>query len=249
MLSAQLQRLFLLISRTVIVFWHQLRHDNGERTSMYIPKLFHETSWPAIRQVIEENSFATIVSCNAGVPTATHAPLRLVESEDGTAKLQGHVSKANPHWRLFEEAGRSLVIFAGPNSYVSPRWYDHVNVPTWNYIAIHVYGKPRLVSSPEEMRELMKGLVDRHEGPAETGHAEAGSRYTLEGLPPDFLESQMKGIIGFEIQIDEIQASFKLSQNRDQRNYDNVIAELQKTDDQNARRVAEVMSNRRRSKP
>jgi transcriptional regulator len=211
---------------------------------MYIPKLFHETNWPAIRQVIEENSFATIVSCNAGIPTATHAPLRLVEAADGTAKLQGHVSKANPHWRLFEDDGRSLVIFAGPNSYVSPRWYDHVNVPTWNYIAIHVYGKPRLVTSSEEMRELMKGLVDRYEG-----NAGAGTRYTLEGLPPDFLESQMKGIVGFEILVDEIQASFKLSQNRDQKNYENVIAELHKTDDQNAHRVAEVMSNRRRSKP
>ncbi len=221
---------------------------------MYIPKLFHETSWPAIRQVIEENSFATIVTCNAGLPTATHAPLRLVEAADGAARLQGHVSKANPHWQLFEDDERSLVIFAGPSSYVSPRWYDHVNVPTWNYIAIHVYGKARLVTSPEEMRELMKGLVDRYEGPEEAGshaavHAEAGSRYTLEGLPADFLESQMKGIVGFEILIDEIQASFKLSQNRDQKNYENVIAELQKKDDQNAHRVAEVMSNRRRSKP
>jgi transcriptional regulator len=220
---------------------------------MYIPKLFHETSWPAIRQVIEENSFATIVTCNAGLPTATHAPLRLVEAADGTARLQGHVSKANPHWQLFEDDERSLVIFAGPNSYVSPRWYDHVNVPTWNYIAIHVYGTPRVVTSSEEMRALMKGLVDRYEGtragPKAAGHAEAGSRYTLEGLPPDFLESQMKGIVGFEILIDEIQASFKLSQNRDQKNYENVIAELRKTDDQNARRVAEVMSNRRRSKP
>ena len=216
---------------------------------MYIPKLFHETNWPAIRQVIEENSFATIVSCNAGIPTATHAPLRLVEAADGTAKLQGHVSKANPHWRLFEDDGRSLVIFAGPNSYVSPRWYDHVNVPTWNYIAIHVYGKPRLVTSAGEMRELMKGLVDRYEGPEEAGRAETGTRYTLEGLPPDFLESQMKGIVGFEILVDEIQASFKLSQNRDQKNYENVIAELRMTHHQDAQRVAEVMSNRRRPKP
>ena len=215
---------------------------------MYIPKLFHEDNWPAIRQVIEENSFATIVTCNAGLPTATHAPLRLVEAADGTAKLQGHMSRANPHWRLFEAEGRSLVIFAGPNSYVSPRWYDHVNVPTWNYIAIHVYGKPRLVTYSEEMRELMKGLVDRYEGTGQAGHAETGSRYTLEGLPPDFIESQMKGIVGFEILIDEIQASFKLSQNRDQKNYENVIVELRKSDDQNARNVAEVMSNRRRPK-
>jgi len=211
---------------------------------MYIPKLFHEGNWPAIKQVIEENSFATVVSCSAGLPTATHVPLRLVESADGAAKLQGHMSKANQHWQLFQHDERSLVIFTGPNSYVSPRWYDHINVPTWNYVAVHVYGKPRLVAAPDELHELMKGLVDRYEG-----NTAADIRYTLEGLPPDFLESQMKGIVAFEIQVDEVQASFKLSQNRDQKNYDNVIDELRRSDDQKARNVAEIMSARRCPKP
>jgi transcriptional regulator len=225
---------------------------------MYIPKLFHESSWPEIRRVIVENSFATVVSCNVGVPTATHVPLRLVESVDGTAKLQGHMSRANQHWRLFEHEGleneglqneqRALVIFMGADAYVSPRWYDHVNVPTWNYIAVHVYGKPRLVTDAGEMRELMKGLVDRYEGNIE-GDTTADKRYTLEGLPPDFLASQMKGIVGFEISVDDVQASFKLSQNRDQKNYENVIAELRKSDDQQAQRVAGVMSNRRCPRP
>jgi transcriptional regulator len=211
---------------------------------MYIPKLFHESSWPKIRQVIEANSFATVVSCNAGLPTATHVPLRLVESASGTATLQGHMSRANPHWRLFEREGQSLVIFAGADAYVSPRWYDHVNVPTWNYIAVHVYGKPRLVTAAEEMHELMKGLVDRYEG-----HTDIDSRYTVEGLPEDFLKSQMKGIVGFEISIDEVQASFKLSQNRDDKNYENVITELHKSDDQKAQDVAQIMSKRRCPKP
>jgi transcriptional regulator len=235
---------------------------------MYIPRLFHESSWPEIKRVIEENSFATVVSCDAGVPSATHVPLRLIESVDGTAKLQGHMSRANQHWRLFEyerhesenlqsrglqNERRTLVIFTGPDSYVSPRWYDHVNVPTWNYIAVHVYGKPRLVTDVAEMHELMKGLVDRYEGQTEGGSATDNSatdkRYTVEGLPADFLESQMKGIVGFEISVEEVQASFKLSQNRDQKNYENVIAELRKSDEQKAQKVAEVMSTRRRPRP
>jgi transcriptional regulator len=211
---------------------------------MYIPKLFHESSWPEIRQVIEENSFATVVTCNEGIPTATHVPLRLVESASGTATLQGHMSRANPHWRLFEHERRSLVIFAGPHAYVSPRWYDHVNVPTWNYVAVHAYGKPRLVTAPEEMHELMKGLVDRYEG-----HGDVDSRYTVEGLPEDYLKTHMKGIVGFEISIDEVQASFKLSQNRDQKDYENVITELHKSDDQQAQNIAKAMSNRRCPKP
>ncbi len=207
---------------------------------MYIPRMFHESSWPEIRQVIEENSFATVISCNAGSPTATHVPLRLLESATGAAKLQGHMSRANPHWRLFEREGQCLVIFAGPHAYVSPRWYDHVNVPTWNYVAVHVYGKPRVVTDAADMRELIKGLVDRYEG-----GVDADARYTVEGLPGDFLESQMKGIVGFEIAVDEVQASFKLSQNRDQKNYESVITELRKSDDQKAKSVAQIMSNRR----
>lgn len=207
---------------------------------MYIPKHFQESNWPEMRQIIEENSFATVVSCSAGLPTATHVPLRLVESAGGKAKLQGHMSRANPHWRLLEDEKQCLVIFAGPDSYVSPRWYDHVNVPTWNYIAVHVYGKPRLVTDAEEMHELMKGLVDRYEGDTATS-----TRYTLEGLPADFLDAEMKGIVCFEISVDEVQASFKLSQNRDAKNYEKVIAELRKSADQKAQRVAQIMLNRR----
>src|SRR5580698_11207254 len=207
---------------------------------MYVPKLFDENDWREIKRVIDQNSFATIVSCSAGSPVATHLPLRLVESSADKWALQGHMARANQHWRLFEQGERSLAIFAGPDAYVSPRWYDHINVPTWNYIAVHVYGKPRLVTAAGEMHELMKGLVDLYEGDTDTD-----SRYTVERLPKEFLESQIKGIVGFEISIDEVQASFKLSQNRDQKNYENVITELRKSDNQQAQAVAEIMSTRR----
>jgi transcriptional regulator len=210
---------------------------------LYVPKHFQETDWIEIRKVIEANSFATLVSCNGGIPTATHVPLRLVEA-DGHAKLQGHVSRANPHWRLLESGDKTLAIFAGPHSYVSPRWYDHVNVPTWNYIAIHVYGKPRLITDAAELRRVMEYLVDAYEG-----NTEAANRYTLESLPADYLKSQMNGIVGFEISVDEVQASFKLSQNRNVGDYDNVIAELNKSPDQNAQAVAEAMGCRRSKKP
>ena len=204
---------------------------------MYVPKHFQEDSWPEIRKIIDGNSFATIVSCNAGLPVATHAPLRLVEPAPEKFVLQGHMARANPHWPVLESEQKTLVIFAGPHSYVSPRWYKHVNVPTWNYIAVHVYGKPRLVSDSQQLHELMRGLVNRYEG-----HVEAERRYTIEGLPPDYLESQLRAIVGFEISVDEVQASFKLSQNRNQEDHDNVIVELRKSDDQDAQRIAQAMS-------
>ncbi|MFZ0803695.1 MAG: FMN-binding negative transcriptional regulator [Terriglobales bacterium] len=207
---------------------------------MYVPKPFQEKDWQEIKRVIDQNSFATVVSCSAGIPVATHVPLRLVESGAEKWSLQGHVSRANQHWHLFERNERSLAIFAGPQAYVSPRWYDHVNVPTWNYVAVHVYGKTKVVQDPAELRTLMEGLVDRYEG-----HVEAPERYTIEKLPPDYLESQMNGIVGFEIAVEEVQASFKLSQNRDEKNYSNVIRELSKSEDQATRGVAQEMLCRR----
>src|SRR5580698_418937 len=207
---------------------------------MYVPKLFDENDWREIKRVIDQNSFATIVSCSAGSPVATHLPLRLVESSADKWALQGHVSRANQHWRLFEREERSLAMFAGPHAYVSPRWYDHVNVPTWNYVAVHVYGKAKIVQDAGELHTLMKGLVDQYEG-----HVETPDRYMIEKLPPDYLESQLKGIVGFEISVDEVQASFKLSQNRDERNHANVVSELSKSEDQSARGVAQEMLCRR----
>jgi len=204
---------------------------------MYIPSHFQENSWPEIRKVIDDHSFATVISCNAGVPVATHVPVRLVELASGKFVVQGHLARANPQWRVLENEAKTLVIFSGPHSYISPRWYKHVNVPTWNYIAVHVYGKPRLVADADELRELLKGLVNRYEG-----HVEAERRYTIEGLPPNYLEAQMRGIVGFEVSVDEVQASFKLSQNRTQEDHDNVIIELRKSDDQDARRIAQAMS-------
>jgi len=204
---------------------------------MYVPKHFQQNSWSEIRKVIDEHSFATVVSCRDGVPVATHAPLRLVEPAPGTFVLQGHVARANPHWQVMANEAKTLVIFAGPHTYVSPRWYKHVNVPTWNYVAVHIYGKPRLVQDADELQTLMSGLVNRYEG-----HIEEERRYTVEGLPAGYLESQMRGIVGFEISVDEVQASFKLSQNRNQEDHDNVIVELRKSDDRDAQQIAQAMS-------
>lgn len=207
---------------------------------MYVPKLFQQKDWQEIKSVIEHHSFATLVTCTGDAPVATHLPLRLVESAPDKWTLQGHMSRANPHWRGFEEGKKSLAIFSGPHTYVSPRWYDHVNVPTWNYIAVHIYGKVRLLADGAELHSMMKGLVDQYEG-----HIAEPARYAIEKLPADFLQSQLNGIVGFEMPVDEIQASFKLSQNRNDASHANVVSELSKSDDQSAREVARIMSCQR----
>ena len=94
----------------------------------------------------------------------------------------------------------------GPHTYISPTWYNHVNVPTWNYQAVHVYGSPRIVTDHAEMYSLLKKLIERHE---------VESQYKLETLPQDFVEKEMKGIVAFQIEVTRIEANYKLSQNRD----------------------------------
>lgn len=202
---------------------------------MHIPKYYRVTDEETIEQFIRQNSFATLVSCDQQLPVATHVPLELVEDEHGNRFLNGHVARANKQWRTFETNDEVLAIFAGPHAYVSARWYDHVNVPTWNYMAAHVYGKPRLVTGHDELYAMLKQLVDKYEAGAE-------NPYKLENLPKDFVEKEMKGIVGFQIKINRIEAKFKLSQNRRQPDYDNVIAELQKSGEANAREVAKAMA-------
>ncbi|MGH7450769.1 MAG: FMN-binding negative transcriptional regulator [bacterium] len=207
---------------------------------MYIPKYYRVTDEETINQFIRQNSFATLVSCDQQLPVAMHLPLELVHDEHGNRFLNGHVARANKQWRTFETNDEILAIFAGPHTYVSARWYDHVNVPTWNYMVAHVYGMPRLVTEHDELYVMLKQLVDKYEAGAVTEKP-----YKLENLPKDFVEKEMKGIVGFQIKINRIEAKFKLSQNRRQPDYDNVIAELQKNGDSNAQEVAKAMAQNR----
>src|SRR5208283_2703618 len=148
--------------------------------------------------------------------------------------------------RQLELGNKTLVIFIGPDSYISPRWYESTNVPTWNYLSVHIYGKSRLVQDAGELHQLMKGLVDRYEGNVEEANRDGAQRYTMEGLPADYLDSQMRGIVGFEITVDEVQCSFKLSQNRNQRDHENVIVELNKTGNADAQAIACAMAAQRK---
>lgn len=204
---------------------------------MYIPKYNRVAEEGVIADFIQRNSFGILISCDEGIPFATHLPLEYVERENGEKFLYGHVARANKHWRLLESAAEVLAIFSGPHTYISAKWYDHVNVPTWNYMTAHVYGKARIIADEEEVYALLKRLVDKNEAAA---HPIAP--YTVEALSPDYLQKEMKGLVGFEIKIGRIEAKFKLSQNRDEENFRNVITKLRASGEANARQVAEEMA-------
>lgn len=130
-----------------------------------------------------------------------------------------------------------MAVFTGPHSYISSSWYDHENVPTWNYIAVHVYGKIKIVDYETAVEQLKK-LVDKYEMNSE-------NPVRVEDLSAKTMR-EAKGIFGFEIEIEEIQAAKKLSQNRDDFNYKNIISELEKTKNAQSIAVAKEMSKCRK---
>jgi transcriptional regulator len=155
----------------------------------------------------------------------------LLLSEDGS-KLHGHVSKANQQWKDLE-ASEVLVIFNGPHAYISSSWYDHENVPTWNYIAVHVYGTVKLIEG-EALRHSLSSLVKKYE-------KNSANPVSMETMTPEYVEDSLRGLVGFEIQINRMEAAYKLSQNRDQKNHEAIVQQLEKLREPGALKIAEAM--------
>lgn len=201
---------------------------------MYIPPLFKEEDKAEIEKHIREFGFGILVSSGAGVPIATHLPFELEINQEGEWLLLGHLSRANPQWKNFEVAKEVLVIFSGPHAYVSPSWYTQVNVPTWNYRAVHVYGKITLVEG-EKLEYMLSRQMEKYE----TAHAQKPLSY--KNIPADMLAKDLAGVIGFEIKAERIEAASKLSQNRDAESFSRVVDALKKSEAYDSKRIAQEM--------
>ena len=199
---------------------------------MYTPEIYKNEDPESIRAFLKENSFGILINQTNGKLCATHIPIELEVNAEGKEILQGHISKLNPQAQGFTENDQVLAIFTGPHSYISSSWYDHENVPTWNYIAVHVYGRIKIVDETATIEQLKK-LVDKYEASSE-------NPIRVENLSAKTMR-EARGIFGFEIEIDEMQATKKLSQNRDDHNYKNIISELEKTENPQAIAVAKEM--------
>ena len=204
---------------------------------MYTPDIYKNEDPESIREFLKENSFGILINQTNGKLSATHIPIELELNADGKEILQGHISKLNPQAAGFAENDQVLAVFSGPHSYISSSWYDHENVPTWNYIAVHVYGRIKIVDYGTAVEQLKK-LVDKYETNSE-------NPVRVEDLSEKTMR-EARGIFGFEIEIDEIQATKKLSQSRDDHNYKNIILELEKTENPQAIALAKEMSKCRK---
>jgi transcriptional regulator len=199
---------------------------------MYIPKHFQLSDHQEAVSFMQKYSFATIVTTMNGVPEATHLPF-LVEQRGEQLVLIAHFAKANPQaGAVFNET--SLVIFTEPHAYISPSNYEkEQNVPTWNYLAIHAYGKATLIDDKTQVAQLLEKMI---------GFYEAAYRDQWDKLSDDYKHKMMNGITAFEIVVDDLQAKKKLSQNRTEFERENIVKSFSSSADRNEQEIAAYMS-------
>jgi transcriptional regulator len=203
---------------------------------MYIPKAFRENDINTLHTLMQEYSFATLITQHEGVPFATHLPFLLDTQRGQNGTLLAHMARANPQWHDFNSEQEVLTIFQGPHAYISPSWYEvELSVPTWNYAVVHAYGIPRLIEDDEKLYELLKILIETHESQFEPP-------WQFQ-LPDDYLQKMIRGIVGFKIEITRLEGKFKMSQNRTESERENVIASLQESTETLA--VAELMTRKK----
>lgn len=197
---------------------------------MYIPRSFAVTDSATLHDFIERHSFGLLVSTVGGEPFATHLPFLL---DRGAGTLVGHVARANLHWR--ELAGQTaLAIFSGPHAYVSPTWYEAAEVvPTWNYTAVHAYGRATIVEDPAELLDIVRRSVAAYE--------QSMPRPWELNEPPAFLDKMLAQIVGFRITIERLEGKFKLSQNHPAERQEKVSRALREQGGEDALGVAAMM--------
>jgi transcriptional regulator len=188
---------------------------------MYIPKSFVAPSQDAVFEFVSKYSFACLIAHTKEGFQASHLPLE-VEIIDGTLQLSGHVAKANPLTNSIINKDRVMVVFSEPHAYISSSWYDHINVPTWNYIAIHIHGHLRHIEG-EELLDSISKMVDHYE-------YNRVDRFNVNDMPEEMLQAHLNGITGFKLNATKLEANYKLSQNRNDKNYFNIIQKLKSSE-------------------
>ena len=195
---------------------------------MYIGKHSQINDYEEIKQFIQHNNFATIVTSNDVKPIASHIPVMISEQDDQLV-ITGHLAKQNELVQTIEHNAQVLVIFQGPDAYISSTWYETEDVPTWDYQSIHVYGEGRLLNHDELVSDL-KQLLNHYEGYKDDGA-------TWNHLSED-TKRQIHGIVGFQVKVNDIEAVYKLSQNRSKQEKVNIVKQLKASGNQKESKIA-----------
>jgi len=201
---------------------------------VYIPKANQENDLATLFAFMHAHSFTTFVSMVEGVPVATHLPVT-VSLHGDTVVCHGHFAKANPQWRAIESQS-NLLMFTGSHAYISPTHYEKVeSVPTWNYIAVHAYGRARLMHSESAAPALVRVISDL------IAQHEPSYQAQWDGLPDKYRDGMLNGVVGFELAFDRLEGKFKLSQNKTAGEQQTVVAALSDSPHEAERATASYM--------
>jgi transcriptional regulator len=200
---------------------------------MYVPAHFAVTDLPVLHDFIESHPFGLLVTVQDGRPFVTHLPFVVDRGTGPYGALRGHVARQNPQWQSLA-AQDILVVFNGPHAYVSPTWYAAEKVvPTWNYVAVHVYGRARVMESADELIGLLSDL---------TAASERGMPDPWAFDPADpFVRKLADQVVGFEIAVDVIEGKWKLNQNHPPERRRRVAAALREQGYDDAREIARLI--------
>ncbi len=207
---------------------------------MYVPTSFAETHVPTLHALMRAHPLGTLVVPTADGLDANHLPFVLHPQPVPFGTLHGHVARPNPVWRGMALTGQALVIFQGPERYISPAWYPSKGetggkvVPTWNYAVVHAYVTPRVMDDRDWVRRHLEDLVRLHEEPR-------AEPWRVSDAPADWLERTADGVIGLELVITRLVGKFKLSQNRPMADREGVVAGLAREDAEGGAAMAQAM--------
>lgn len=194
---------------------------------MYIPPAFGVEDIAEIHRTMREARSATLVTATEEGLIGTPVPMLLDETEGANGTLYAHVARSNPQWKL-QPSCEAMAIFAGPEAYVTPSWYvtkqeTHKVVPTWNYVAVHAYGPIEFFDNADRLLDIVRRLTDLHEQSQK-------DRWAVADAPADFIQTQLKAIVGLRMPITRCDAKRKVSQNRSAADRTGVIDGLSRSD-------------------
>lgn len=206
---------------------------------MYLPSHFEETRVEVLHRLIREHPLGTLVTLGSEGLNADHVPFEVEAAPAPFGTLRGHVARGNPVWRDFSKDLEALLVFQGPQAYITPSWYPTKRetgkvVPTYNYIVVHAYGALRAIEDRAWLRGLVERLTNRHE-------AGRPQPWKVADAPEDYIETMLGAIVGIEITVTRLVGKWKASQNRPPADRDGVVRGLAGSDDADAAAMADFV--------
>jgi transcriptional regulator len=212
---------------------------------MYIPQHYEEADIAVLHALMRSHPLGAWVSESGGALVVNHIPFLVDSSRGEFGTLVGHVARANGIWHSFSKTVTSVVVFQGPQTYITPSWYPTKQahgkaVPTWNYAVVHAHGIPAVIEDKEWLLEHVRQLSEVHE-------SERPKPWAVSDAPPDFIQSLLNGIVGVEIPITRIEGKWKTSQNRSQADKLGIVAGLDEHNDDNSRKMSALVMRHART--